>query len=309
MAVPEDVRQSRGPRRTIVQAIGIAATALTLGAGTAGAQTVELPGLGAVEIPDAIHAPALYRTAPGHLVAPFPRIPTPGGVLGEMRFGPEIALGHPVKSADHDRVANSENPPESDQPESDGTPETTPPSGPVEKLEAVAPEAGKAPDSAAPPGPLATPIASSFLFPVPLDFSAVLIPPITVNLPGLPQFSTPAAPARSSGELAVDAARRKIGSHYGAGSTGPDSFDCSGLVQWSYEQAGVDLPRTSYEQLSAGTPVARDDLAPGDLVSYYGGGHSALYAGDGKVIHAATDGTGVIESPLDSMPYAGARRY
>ncbi|MGW4329634.1 C40 family peptidase [Nocardia sp. NPDC004573] len=128
----------------------------------------------------------------------------------------------------------------------------------------------------------------------------------------MPRAPTPPAaviPQKSAGEMAVDAARTKIGSDYSYGAVGPDTFDCSGLVQWSYEQAGVELPRTSYDQLAAGTPIPLDDLRPGDMVSFYGGSHSALYAGDGKVIHASTYGTGVITSPLSSMPVTGARRF
>ncbi|MEV4127510.1 C40 family peptidase [Nocardia sp. NPDC049707] len=127
-----------------------------------------------------------------------------------------------------------------------------------------------------------------------------------------PPVSPPApavSPQRTHGAIAVDAARGKVGTEYSMGATGPDAFDCSGLVQWSYEQAGVKVPRTSYEQLASGTPVAQDELEPGDVVAFYDGGHSALYAGDGKVIHASTYGTGVIMSPMSSMPYAGARRY
>ncbi|MCM6773110.1 C40 family peptidase [Nocardia sp. CDC159] len=131
--------------------------------------------------------------------------------------------------------------------------------------------------------------------------------------PGLlpqPQPSAPAAtPEKTPGQLAVAAAESKLGSAYAFGSNGPDSFDCSGLVQWSYEQAGVELPRTSYEQLAAGTPVPLDELEPGDLVSFYGGDHSALYAGDGRVIHAATSGSGVVMSPISEMPVSGARRF
>ncbi|WP_431957724.1 C40 family peptidase [Nocardia lijiangensis] len=119
-----------------------------------------------------------------------------------------------------------------------------------------------------------------------------------------PQVAEPSPAA-----VAVEAARGKIGSDYSMGATGPDAFDCSGLVQWSYEQAGVEVPRTSYAQLASGTPISQDQLEPGDVVSFYGGGHSGLYAGDGQVIHASTYGTGVVMSPMSSMPYAGARRY
>ncbi|WP_433757341.1 NlpC/P60 family protein [Nocardia sp. CA-135398] len=146
---------------------------------------------------------------------------------------------------------------------------------------------------------------------VPAEFRAELAY-LTGVLGIKPPGTTPAptvSPERTHGAVAVDAARGKVGTAYIMGATGPDAFDCSGLVQWSYRQAGVKVPRTSYEQLSSGTPVSRDELEPGDVVSFYGGGHSALYAGDGKVIHASTYGTGVIMSPMSSMPYAGARRY
>ncbi|WP_194836469.1 C40 family peptidase [Nocardia sp. XZ_19_369] len=139
-----------------------------------------------------------------------------------------------------------------------------------------------------------------------LEYSSLAgLPGIKVPTPAYPRV----APMKTTGEVAVDAARAKLGSGYSANSAGPDSFDCSGLVQWSYGQAGVSVPRTSYDQLAAGTPVPREDLRPGDLVSFYGGGHSALYAGDGNVIHASTYGTGVTMSPLASMPYAGAARF
>jgi cell wall-associated NlpC family hydrolase len=116
-------------------------------------------------------------------------------------------------------------------------------------------------------------------------------------------------PHKTKGERAVEAARSKLGHGYSYGSAGPDAFDCSGLVKWSYAQAGVDLPRTSYEQLHSGTPVPLDDLQPGDLVSYNGGSHSAIYAGNGRIIHAATESTGVTTGPLNEMSITGARRF
>ncbi|WSV87368.1 C40 family peptidase [Nocardia sp. NBC_01009] len=145
----------------------------------------------------------------------------------------------------------------------------------------------------------------------PNGFPRIDVPFLTGLLGMAPPAQTAPAvvkPPKTTGEVAVDAARTKLGSAYSYGAVGPGAFDCSGLVQWSYGQAGVDVPRTSYGQLAAGTPVSLDDLQPGDLVSYYGGNHSALYAGDGEVIHASTYGTGVITSPVSSMPLAGARR-
>ena len=133
-----------------------------------------------------------------------------------------------------------------------------------------------------------------------------------LNLPTPQAQSTPQAvptPRETTGERALDAARSKLGHAYRYGSAGPDAFDCSGLVQWSYRQAGVTVPRTSYGQLDSGTPVPLNQLQPGDVVSFYGGGHSAIYEGGGRVIHASTDRTGVIESPIGQMPVTGARRF
>ncbi|MEU1551019.1 C40 family peptidase [Nocardia sp. NPDC005745] len=136
--------------------------------------------------------------------------------------------------------------------------------------------------------------------------------PVPPALPGLElpgPAPLPFAAPKSSGEIALDAAMSKVGSPYVYGAAGPNSFDCSGLVQWSYRQAGVELPRTSGAQLSAGSPVSLNDLQPGDLVSFYGGSHSGLYAGDGNVVHASTSGQPVKVAPISSMPVAGARRF
>ncbi|MBF6226230.1 C40 family peptidase [Nocardia abscessus] len=136
--------------------------------------------------------------------------------------------------------------------------------------------------------------------------------PVPPALPGLElpgPAPLPFAAPKSSGEVALDAALSKVGAPYVYGAAGPNAFDCSGLVQWSYRQAGLELPRTSGAQLAAGSPVSVDNLQPGDLVSFYGGGHSGLYAGDGNVVHAATSGTPVQVAPISSMPIAGARRF
>ncbi|MFJ9366346.1 C40 family peptidase [Nocardia sp. NPDC101769] len=136
---------------------------------------------------------------------------------------------------------------------------------------------------------------------------------LPVNIPALPGILTPwgpAAPGLQSGprQAAVNAALSRVGDPYVYGAAGPDAFDCSGLVQWSYAQAGISLPRTSYEQLNSGSPVSFDDLEPGDVVSFYGGSHSGIYVGDGNVVHASTSGQPVKVAPISSMPFAGARR-
>jgi cell wall-associated NlpC family hydrolase len=142
------------------------------------------------------------------------------------------------------------------------------------------------------------------------------VPAQTIEIPGLAQLQgqVPGAPAAvapiiTAGQKAVDAAASKIGAPYVYGASGPDAFDCSGLVQWAFKQAGLNLPRTSYDQAAAGTPVSTNALQPGDVVSFYGGSHSGIYAGNGEVIHAATSGTPVKRAPISSMPMDGARRY
>ena len=80
------------------------------------------------------------------------------------------------------------------------------------------------------------------------------------------------------------------GAKYRAGGSGPDAFDCSGLVMWSYAQAGVYLPHGSRNQINVVKPITKAELQPGDLVfsgSRNGGiSHVSLYIGDGKVVHA-----------------------
>ncbi|MTE14039.1 C40 family peptidase [Nocardia aurantiaca] len=136
--------------------------------------------------------------------------------------------------------------------------------------------------------------------------------PQSIPIPALPGTVTPGAPSlapqNNTHRVAVDAAMSRVGDPYVYGAAGPNAFDCSGLVQWSYAQAGVSLPRTSYEQLNTGSPVSFDDLEPGDVVSFYGGSHSGIYIGDGNVVHASTSGQPVKVAPISSMPFAGARR-
>jgi cell wall-associated NlpC family hydrolase len=109
-------------------------------------------------------------------------------------------------------------------------------------------------------------------------------------------------------QQAINAALSKLGSPYVWGATGPSQFDCSGLMQWAYKQAGITLPRSSREQSTFGTAVSRSQLQPGDLVFYYSPvSHVGMYLGDGKMVHAPTSGDVVKISPLQSQ-YVGARR-
>ena len=122
------------------------------------------------------------------------------------------------------------------------------------------------------------------------------------------------APAAASGgssraQTAISAAKSKVGSSYVWGTSGPSTFDCSGLTSYAYRQVGVSLPRSSRAQLSAGKKVAKSDLQPGDLVFYYSPvSHVGMYIGNGKIVDAANPRSGVRVTSLNSMPYAGARR-
>ncbi|WSJ19723.1 C40 family peptidase [Nocardia sp. NBC_01388] len=118
------------------------------------------------------------------------------------------------------------------------------------------------------------------------------------------QQKQPSAPA----QIALQAAQSKVGAQYSWGATGPYSFDCSGLVQWAYKQAGVELPRTSFEQSNVGAPVAFEDLQPGDIVVTNGGGHVGMYAGDGKLLNAVQTGTPVSYTTLRPNMVVTARR-
>ncbi|MGV8872767.1 MAG: NlpC/P60 family protein [Rhodococcus sp. (in: high G+C Gram-positive bacteria)] len=113
-----------------------------------------------------------------------------------------------------------------------------------------------------------------------------------------------------SGASALQAGLTQIGKPYVWGATGPDGFDCSGLVMWAYKQVGKTVPRTSQAQAEGGTPVDQKDLQPGDVVLFYPDiSHVGIYAGNGNVLHASTYGVPVKVQSMASFPYYGARRY
>jgi cell wall-associated NlpC family hydrolase len=107
----------------------------------------------------------------------------------------------------------------------------------------------------------------------------------------------------------VAAARRVVGAPYAWGQAGPSAFDCSGLVQWSYAQAGVALPRTSQGQATAGSPVPPSQASPGDIVVYRAdASHVGIYVGDGQIVHAPYPGTQVRYDPVGIMPVTSVVR-
>jgi cell wall-associated NlpC family hydrolase len=116
-------------------------------------------------------------------------------------------------------------------------------------------------------------------------------------------------PASGQAAEALAAARSALGRPYVYGSTGPGAFDCSGLMYWSWQHAGVRLPRTSQEQLYAGRRIPLSQARPGDLVIYYRDHHHVgMYAGNGMVIHAPYPGARVRYEPVNAMPVEGVVR-
>ena len=104
--------------------------------------------------------------------------------------------------------------------------------------------------------------------------------------------------------LIVTEALGQLGRPYHYGGATPEGFDCSGLVQYAYAQAGVSLPRTTSGQLKVGEEISLSSAEPGDLLFYKmnGGLHVALYVGDGRAVHAPASGRQVIAAPVD-IPY------
>jgi len=92
---------------------------------------------------------------------------------------------------------------------------------------------------------------------------------------------------------AIAFAMNQLGDPYVYGGTGPNSWDCSGLVMKAYAAAGVSLPRVVSPQMAAGRRVSAADLQPGDLVAYPSMSHIGIYLGGGKVIHAPRPGKSV----------------
>ena len=109
--------------------------------------------------------------------------------------------------------------------------------------------------------------------------------PVAAQAPGESSGST-------QGRAAVQAAMSQVGTPYVWGGTGAGGFDCSGLTQWAWRQAGVELPRTAESQ-AVGRQVSAAELRPGDLVVW--DGHVAMYSGDGQMVEA---GSPVQTNPL-----------
>jgi cell wall-associated NlpC family hydrolase len=140
-----------------------------------------------------------------------------------------------------------------------------------------------------------------------------VVGPQTLAALGL-SSAAPTAPGGSGAGAAVAAARTKLGLPYALGGTGPSSFDCSGLTQWAMAQAGIAIPRTSFEQAGAGVHVPRAAVRAGDLVFFDADGPGASHVGiatsNATAISATTHGVREHEigGPYWGAHYFGARR-
>ncbi|MDN3252305.1 cell wall-associated NlpC family hydrolase [Streptomyces sp. DSM 42143] len=116
---------------------------------------------------------------------------------------------------------------------------------------------------------------------------------------GTTEPSAPDASYGTKAEKALAFSRAQIGKPYVWGATGPGSYDCSGLTQAAWKAADVTLPRTTYDQVNAGTTVPVSQAQPGDLVFFYDDlSHVGLYIGNGMMIHAPKPGAYVREESI-----------
>lgn len=138
-----------------------------------------------------------------------------------------------------------------------------------------------------------------------LLIAAQLLVAACASAPTRPVHRVEAGPAASS--RAAANALKMVGKPYRYGGASPSrGFDCSGLVQFSFRQAGVRLPRTTRDLRLASAPVRKSRLRRGDLVFFYERGrkssHVGIYLGNGRFVHAPSSGKHVRTDRLDS-PY------
>jgi cell wall-associated NlpC family hydrolase len=201
-----------------------------------------------------------------------------------------------------------------------------PPPLPVETTMPLGPAPAAAP---APTGPTPATAALAAALPVPPpvavpDRPTMQVSELVTEVTGEMQKLTPAVEANvatvartkelssspaAMRKAAVSKALSKIGKPYRWGATGPNAFDCSGLVKWSFEKAGRTLPRTSKAMSGVGVKVSKSSLQPGDLVFFYKPiSHVGIYIGNGKIVHASNKKSPVKVSDMSRMKFTIARR-
>jgi cell wall-associated NlpC family hydrolase len=128
-------------------------------------------------------------------------------------------------------------------------------------------------------------------------------PAVTVGAGGTTSAVYTGTTATQAGK-AVAFAYAQLGKPYVWGATGPDSYDCSGLVQAAWAAAGVGIPRDTYSQVAGLPAIPLSSLQPGDLVFFDGDGHVAMYVGNNMLIDAPQPGQNVELISLSSPWYS-----
>lgn len=133
----------------------------------------------------------------------------------------------------------------------------------------------------------------------------------TLSASGSTAVASTSSSATGSAASVIAFVKAQVGDAYVSGGTGPNSWDCSGLVQAAFRTVGVDLPRVSQAQSTAGTQVSLSNLQPGDILYWGGAGsayHVGVYVGGGQFVGAQNSSTGVVQRPLSYDPPSGAVR-
>lgn len=112
-----------------------------------------------------------------------------------------------------------------------------------------------------------------------------------------PQASTQSN--SSTAQTVISAAQSQIGKPYVWGATGPNAYDCSGLVQYAYSQAGKNVGRTTYQQAGAGQHISVSQAQAGDILMW-GDYHDAIYVGNNQYVHAPQPGQNVTQASISS---------
>jgi cell wall-associated NlpC family hydrolase len=179
---------------------------------------------------------------------------------------------------------------------------------PVESTGELPPVQGAAPAPA--PEVLPAPAVAEPLMPEqPTLQVAALVSGVTAEMQVTTVANKTEMSAAAARKAAVSKALSKLGTPYRWGAMGPNAFDCSGLVKWSFEKAGRALPRTSKAMAGVGVKVSKSSLQPGDLVFFYKPiSHVGIYIGNGKIVHASNKKSPVKVSDIGRMPLTTARR-
>lgn len=151
----------------------------------------------------------------------------------------------------------------------------------------------------------------------------VLLALLLVGCAGAPPRSAPGGSTGTGevvpglGERIVQGAIAQLGKPYRYGGSGPEAFDCSGLVHFVHAALGITVPRTTAEQFRQAQPVSPSQLAEGDLLFFRMEGqevsHVGIYAGDGRFVHAPQTGRPVearaLADPFYSARLLGSGRF